>query len=320
MQCRIRIHATAAAVFAGATLVAASPQSGIDLPPGYRVELIASGLSGPEGLEVVGAGQVAVVESVDVPPAVPSSTRLTMVARGGHMRPLASHESADIWVDVVGHPGGGFYVASLGLGGPDQPGIYHVDPNGEVTNLGAPPAHYVSIVRDDQTGDLYTARVPFSGAPSIARISPEGFATTIQPQTRAQGLLVTPDRVLIASVQFRNAGGQPFRNQVIAWDLASGAEAVLASNVGTLAGCLAMGRSGDLYLSDFKDGSIRRIAHDGTGGYTVSAFASGFSSSSARYPPGPTQLSFNYLAFDQAGGLYVTDYGSGTLYRITGSF
>ncbi len=295
-------------------------QSPLTVPDGYRVELVASGLSGPEGLVAFGAGQVAVVEATDLPAPPRPPSQLTLVSRSGHARPLAVHEALDVWVAAAGHPGGGFYVASLQGLPADLPGIYHVDVNGAVTRTPAPAAHYVNVALDGRTGDLYAAQVPLSGGiGSIAMMAPSGFVTTIRDRTRAQGLVVTGDRVLIAAVQRRNVGGAFFTNQVIAWDLASGEETVLATDVGALAGALAMSRSGNLYLSDFRDGAIRRLEPNGSGGYAVSEFVSGLSTSSLRYP-GPNPQSFNYLAFDPSGALYVTDFGAGTLYRIAGRF
>jgi DNA-binding beta-propeller fold protein YncE len=292
------------------------------VPSGFTIEALAPGLDGPEGVALIGGGHVAVVEAIDsvtAPPFV-ATRRLMLVQKNGKRRVLAQETGIVTWVGVVRDEERGFFVTTLG-GLPR--GIRLIGNNGDVATFFATTVQYTGIALDAYTGDLYVAHVA-PGPASIDRIDRNGVSSVFAPNLRPEGLLVTDDRRLVATIQRQPAFGPPTTvNAVAIYDLVSGGVVIAAANVGTQIGSVAVGKSGDIFVSDYRDGVIRRLTPNGIGGYTVSMFASGFSTQSQRFPNAPPQfgLSFNELAFDPSGEhLYVSDYGSGRLYRISGRF
>jgi hypothetical protein len=293
-------------------------QTPVTVPPGYSIKVVASGLNGPEGLDLWGAGHIAICEAIDVAsePGLPAS-HLTLVQRKGRAETVASDNGeAGVWVDVAIDPQRGYFVSTLGGA---ARGIKLVTFDGQVSQFSSPLVHFGGIALDSLTGDLYAAHISY-GATSIDRIAPDGTRSVFKAGVRPEGMAITAGRVLIATIQF--VDNVPV-NQVVAFDLNTGTETVLAVNVGTRIGAVAVSKRGDILITDEKDGRIRRLSPDDSGAYIVSEFASGFSTTSARYPADLRPefgLSFNNLAFDPAGRLYVTDYGAGKLYLIEGRF
>jgi hypothetical protein len=295
---------------------AAWAQASIAVPRGYTVKVVASGLNGPEGVGFLRSGHVAVCEAIDVGS---DASRLTLVQRNGRAETVASDPGV-AWVGVAIDPQRGYFVSTLS--GPNPPGIKLVTFDGQVSTFGSRSSgQFTGIVLDALTGDLYAAHVT-SGS-SIDRIEPDGTRSVLKAGVWPEGMTITDDRVLIAAIQRATAppnGVSPPPNRIVAFDLNAGTETVLAENVGTLIGGIAVSKRGEILVSDHKDGRIRRLSPDGSGAYTLSVFASGFSTASARFPVGVRALSFNNLAFDPAGRLYVTDYAAGKLYVIEGRF
>lgn len=176
------------------------------------------------------------------------------------------------------------------------------------------------IALDRRTGDLYVSRVA-PNPTSIDRVTPDGTRSVFAANVRPEGLAIALGRKLIATIQRRPTSNSPMVNQVVSFHLGTGDETILASGVGTLIGAVAVSETGEIFVSDHKDGKIRRLRPDGAGGYRLSVFASGFSTSSRRYPPDLAPhfgLSFNHLVFGSRGRLYVSDYGAGRIYAIEG--
>jgi hypothetical protein len=283
------------------------------------MELFATGLNGPEGMHIQGSGQVAVAEGINLTALegnnLPHTRRLTILSPGGQRRTLASETGMAAWVDVVRDPNRGYFVAAL-MGGPGENGVRLVRPNGMVTNFLTANAFYVAVEMDQRSGNLYAAKISASNG-SIDVVAPDGTVAGFKDDLRVGDLLMTGDGVLLATIQRRPFLPLSTRvNQVVAFDLATGEETLVASGVGSGAGSLALSPSGEIFVSDFTDGKIRRLVPDGQGSFVVGEFATGFSTSCRRYP----DTSFNFLAFDAAGRLYVSDYGAGEIYRITGPF
>ncbi|MCH9647295.1 MAG: hypothetical protein K0U98_03590 [Deltaproteobacteria bacterium] len=274
------------------------------VPAGYSVEEVAAGLDGPEGMALVGAGQIFVCEAqANQLPGLPVKSDLTRVRRNGKTTTLSSG-SGTTWVDVARDPSGGLFVTQLGGG---LGGVQQIHPNGS-PGWFVPTGNLTGIAYDGATGDLYVGRT--SG--SILRIDAAGSVSTFRSSTRADGLIVTDDRILLAAVLTRFVGGVPFSNQIVAYDLESGVEAVLADNLGTRIDFIALGRDGEIFATDSADGSLRRLVPDGSGGYTPEVFATGFSSTSVRFPT----FSFNAVEVAPDGRIYVSDYGAGKIYVI----
>ncbi|HEX6902534.1 MAG TPA: hypothetical protein VF789_22630 [Thermoanaerobaculia bacterium] len=304
-------------------LVETPSRAQITVAPGYTVKVVAEGLDGPEGLGAHGAGQIAVVEAIDEPGLqfTSATPRLTLVHPSGRRRTLAS-ETGLLWIDVVRDPSRGYFVTMLGGNAtPQTRGIRLVLPSGRVSPFLSANYHFTGIALDRETGDLYVSRV--SPSSSIDRVEPDGTSSVFLANVRPEGVVVTRDRILLATLQYRPATAPTAFNQVVAINLDTGAETLIATNLGTLVGNIEVSDAGEIFVSDFKDGKIRRLTPDGTGTYTVSMLAEGLSTSSQRYPPNTPPyfgLSFNHLAFDPAGRLYVSDFGAGRLYVIDGLF
>lgn len=283
---------------------------------GFSIRQVASGLDGAQGMALMGAGQIAVVEQIDRPrtPDMPPP-RLTLVRQNGTRRVLASASAGASWFDVKLDPSRGFLLGSV----LSPRGIDLVHHNGDLDVFAPFDAHVTGIALDDRTGDLFLARFAPRQAPSIVRMRTDGTVSVFKAGVRAAGMIITADRRLIAAVQRRTAAA--LTNEVVSYDLEDGSERVLASGVGTLVGSVAVSRSGDIFVSDFDDGQVRRIACV-DGDCATAEFASAFSTESRRYPGGPffPGLSFNSLAFDPAGRLYVSDYAAGRIFVIEGPF
>lgn len=320
---RSTVHRAAATLSVALSILVAAPTPAqITVPPGFTAEIVAAGLDGPEGIGILGSGQIAVCEAIDAPNLnFPSTTpRLTIVHPSGRRRTLAS-ETGLVWIDVVRDPSRGYFVTMLGGPTPQNRGIRLVLPNGRVTPFLSANGHFTGIALDRESGDLYVAHAALGG--SIDRVEPDGTSTVFLADVRPEGVVVTGDQVLLATIQYRPATAPTAFNQVVAIDLDTGAGTLIAANLGTLVGNIEVSDAGEIFVSDFKDGKIRRLTPDGTGAYTVSEFVSGLSTTSRRYPPNVPPyfgLSFNHLAFDPAGRLYVSDFGAGKIYVIDGPF
>ena len=122
------------------------------------------------------------------------------------------------------------------------------------------------------------------------------------------------DRLLAAvnrDFRFGDPGNNFVVNSLIEFDLAGGGETTLVSDLGSTIGLLACPRSGEIFVTDYNDGQVRRLTPD-AGGWLVETFASGFSGTSISFPG----VSFNGVAVGRDGTVYVSDFGAGNLYRI----
>jgi hypothetical protein len=283
---------------------------------GYDIHLLADGFNGPEGLRVLGAGQVILVESgSDLAPGQPREDlepRLLQVKRNGKVRVLA--EGPDMtWVDVEHDPSRGYFVTELlrAVYGGDPGGVQRVRSNGDASVFATFPGDAIGIAVDRSSGDLYVS----NSAARIERIAPDGTVTSMLGGVRANGLCHLGDDRLLAAVwrdfRFGDPGSAFVVNSLIEFDLATGAETTLVAGLGSTMGFLACPSSGEIFVADQADGEVRRLTPD-SGGYTIETFASGFSGSSLSFPGG----SFNGVGVGADGSVYVSDFGAGELYSI----
>jgi hypothetical protein len=299
-------------------LLPAAAAAEIVVPEGYVIERVADGLNGPEGMALTGAGRLAIVEAQDVPPGAPQELRLSVLNRAGKtVSTVVGPGPGCCWVDVVRDPGRGYFATQI-----FSRGVQRIGFNGEVGEFLGTSRAAVGIALDETYDDLYVSTAGgalFFGG-KIERLDVFGNRSDFRINTRAVGLEVTDGRVLLAAVKQRLTDAGVFDNQVVAYDLVTDEETVLASDLGTDIGFLTVGGEGEIYVSDTQEGVVRRLVPDGAGGYTAEIFVSGLTTSSVRYPGDETEpraYSWKGLAFAPDGRLYVTDYGAGALYVIS---
>jgi glucose/arabinose dehydrogenase len=104
----------------------------VAVPAGYRVEVLATGLTFPTGVAIDEAGQPFVIEAGYSYGEVFTQPRLLLVARDGSVREVAAGARNGPWTGVA-HHGGAFYIAEGGQ--IDGGRILRVTPDGATQTL-----------------------------------------------------------------------------------------------------------------------------------------------------------------------------------------
>jgi glucose/arabinose dehydrogenase len=155
----------------------------VALPPGYRIDVVATGLTFPTGVTFDAAGQPFVVESGYSYGEAWAAPRLLAIEPGGQLRVIATGGKNGPWNGVVFHDGA-FYVAEGGVleGGR----ILRIGADGSVTALvsGLPSFgdHHTNGPAMGPDGHLYLAQGTATNA-GVVGVDNAGFGWLLRRST-----------------------------------------------------------------------------------------------------------------------------------------
>ena len=191
---------------------------------------------------------------------------------------------------------GNLYVSS------DDPAGYAIKkftPNGSVSvfaNSGLSVPHALAF---DKAGNLYVAN---AGNNTIEKFTPDGIGTEFANQD--DGLAKPIDLVFdtAGNLYVSNAFGGPTQTGSVEKFTPDGIGSVFADSGFHLAYGLAIDKTGNLYVSNFRSNTIEKFSPDGT---DLGVFAS----TGVYLPHG--------MIFDRAGNLYVVNNGTRTIEKFS---
>jgi sugar lactone lactonase YvrE len=277
------------------TLAKGEPLAGFVIEPGFTAEVIADGLTGPEGVAIQGNGVMYIVNS--------GAAKITKVTPSGNISQFAQIPFTDppipALTDLVIEPSRGIFTSLLHHGK-----IFNVSSSGNVTEY-ASGLNMPTSIAFDSDRELYVCEIWDNRVTKVDRFGTPMTVIQLDEQRRPRGLVFdAQDRLYVVSSSFaetkircfdiRNCSSFPMTDGVI---VATIPEPYQAQDI-------TFGFDGDLFVVGRNN--VYRAKLNGT----VTTFATGL------------QGNFNKLAVNSKGELIISDYaqnleGAGRVIRVS---